>query len=625
MIIIVFSLIQPITLEEFERVKSLYPQFGKVMEGRGYIPSIDFVYAKYIYSTRDDGKNPFFPFALGEIERLQKKDYSDYYKEAITRAKTLSQLFLIHILLIYRDIYSLDNEIMDKMILLLHKQNLRADLTISGKYEEMAIQEYNFGNIKRSLHLFRYANLLAPMIRRIPLEGAKVALRYKKARFVPFLISYISSIKFVNNRYVFYYNLIVIIGLFLFFVGIGLVAWGFVDSISFMARAFRIKTPFRMFWIPGVTWALFVFLPLWVFIIIAFLITLLRVGKQRGIWAGMLLVMSGLLFTGMNSISPYLKDKEKKEIILAYYDPVHVNFKDFGETKFTRWLYGIKLLKTGRYYEARQVFKNLKLHRQYRDELSNNIGVSYFLEGKYDSALVYFRAAEEKDKNSPVYTFNIAKTYTNLLEFQKASQYFAKLKGSQKKLSDIIEVYPPLSWYRETIFRMRKSSIPLNLLFILIAGFILLAISIPKKSKGDMYCSVCGTVLVISLELEEKKVCEKCYIALAQSHSKGIRERIKKRIKRKADTIIQIKNLILNMIFPGIAHINNGFVMNGLFYSMLYTLLLGTRYSDKLLITESGSNIALMESSAAWFALLVIFFVFLIISTGRVSEYGSGR
>ena len=140
-----------------------------------------------------------------------------------------------------------------------------------------------------------------------------------------------------------------------------------------------------------------------------------------------------------------------------------------------------------------------------------------------------------------------------------------------------------------------------------------------------MYCSVCGTVLVISLELEEKKVCEKCYIALAQSHSKGIRERIKKRIKRKADTIIQIKNLILNMIFPGIAHINNGFVMNGLFYSMLYTLLLGTRYSDKLLITESGSNIALMESSAAWFALLVIFFVFLIISTGRVSEYGSGR
>ena len=625
MIIIVFSLIQPITLEEFERVKSLYPQFGKVMEGRGYIPSIDFVYAKYIYSARDDGKNPFFPFALGEIERLQKKDYRKYYKEAITRAKTLNQLFLIHILLIYRDIYSLDSEIMDKMILLLNKKNLRADLMISGKYEEMAIQEYNFGNIKRSLHLFRYANLLAPMIRRIPLEGAKVALRYKKARFVPFLISYISSIKFVNNRYVFYYNLIVIIGLFLFFVGIGLVAWGFVDSISFMARAFRIKTPFRMFWIPGFTWALFVFLPLWVFIIIAFLITLLRIGKQRGIWAGLLLVMSGLLFTGMNSISPYLKDNEKKEIILAYYDPVNVNFKDFGETKFTRWLYGIKLLKTGRYYEARQVFKNLKVHRQYRDELSNNIGVSYFLEGKYDSALAYFKAAEEKEKNSPVYIFNIAKTYTNLLEFQKASQYFAKLKGSQKKLSYIIEVYPPLSWYRETIFRMRKSSIPLNLLYILIAGFILLAISIPKKSKGDMYCSVCGTVLVISLELEEKKVCEKCYIALAQSHSKGIRERIKKRIKRKADTIIQIKNLILNMIFPGIAHINNGFVMNGLFYSMLYTLLLGTRYSDKLLITESGFNIALMESSAGWFALLVIFFIFLIISTGRVSEYGSGR
>ena len=58
---------------------------------------------------------------------------------------------------------------------------------------------------------------------------------------------------------------------------------------------------------------------------------------------------------------------------------------------------------------------------------------------------------------------------------------------------------------------------------------------------------------------------------------------------------------------------------------MLYTLLIVSRYSDKLLITESGFNIGLMESSAAWFALLVIFFIFLIISTGRVSEYGSGR
>jgi len=625
MIIIIFTFIQPVALEEFERVKSLYPQFGKVMEGRGYIPSIDFVYAKYIYSARDDGKNPFFPFALGEIERLQKRDYTGYYREAIKRAKTLNQLFLIHVLLIYRNIYSFDSEIMDKMILLLNKHNLRADLMISGKYEEMAIQEYNLGNIERSLHLFRYANLLAPMIRRIPLEGAKASLRYKKASFVSFLNSYISSIKFVNNRYVFYYNIIVIMGLFLLFVGISLISWGFVDSISFMARAFRIKTPFRMFWVPGVIWTLFVFLPLRLFLIIAFLITLLRIGKQRGIWAGLLLVMSGLLFTGMNSISPYLKDNKKKEIILAYYDPVHVNFKDIGETKFTRWLYGIKLLKTGRYYEARQVFKNLKVHRQYRDELSNNIGVSYFLEGKYDSALVYFKAAEEKGRNSPVYIFNMAKTYTNLLEFQKASQYFSKLKGSQKKNSDIIEVYPPLSWYRETIFRMRKSSIPPNLLCILIAGFVLLATSIPKRARGDMYCSVCGTVLVISLELEEKKVCEKCYIALAQSHSRGIRERIKKKIKRRTDTIIQIKNLIFNILFPGIAHINNGFVLNGLFYSMLYTLLIVSRYSDKLLITESGFNIALMESSAAWFALLVIFFIFLIISTGRVSEYGSGR
>ncbi|MCD6278001.1 tetratricopeptide repeat protein [candidate division WOR-3 bacterium] len=625
MITIIFTLIQPVVLEEFERVKSLYPQFGKVMEGKGYIPSIDFGYAKYIYSSRDDGKNPFFPFALGEIERLQKKDYTRYYREAIKRAKTLNQLFLIHVLLIYRNIYYFDSEIKEKMILLLNKQNLRADLMISGKYEEMAIQEYNLGNIERSLHLFRYANLLAPMIRRIPLEGAKASLRYRKASFVPFLISYINSIKFVNNRYVFYYNLIVIIGLFLLFVGIGLVAWGFVDSISFMARAFRIKTPFRMFWVPGVTWALFVFLPLRLFLIIAFLITLLRIGKQRGIWAGLLLVLSGLLFTGINSISPYLKDNEKKEIILAYYDPVHVNFKDFGETKFTRWLYGIKLLKTGRYYEARQVFKNLKVNRQFKDEIINNIGVSYFLEGKYDSALVCFKEAEQKEKKSPVYIFNMAKTYTNLLEFQKASQYFTKLKGSQKKISDILEVYPPLSWYRGTIFRMRKSSIPPNLLIILIAGFVLLATSIPKKARGDMYCSVCGTVLVISLELEEKKVCEKCYIALAQSHSKGIRERIKKTIKKKADTIIQIKNLIFSILFPGIAHINNGFVLNGLFYSMLYTLLIVSRYSDKLLITESGFNIGLMESSAAWFALLVIFFIFLIISTGRVSEYGSGR
>jgi len=353
---------------------------------------------------------------------------------------------------------------------------------------------------------------------------------------------------------------------------------------------------------------------------------LLRIGRRKGILIGSLVVLMASTMIVNAPLKNAYRNKNWEYFYKLRYDPINSGVRSINNP-YNMWLTGIQFLKNGKYLEARNDFRDLLGSERKKSDVLNNIGLTYYFEGKLDSALVLFKSALEYDPRNSVYNFNIAHVYSRMLKFQEASNHFKMARDVQDRGSNGIETYPPDKWVYEVFIphgwvkRYINNSIIVTFCFGIF--LIILFPFVRQKNRGK--CSVCSSPLIIDLELEEKKVCERCYKILSQSRSKGVRERLKRKIIKRATNIFSLKVFLLNLLLPGTAHFETGFWGGGLIYILFVAALIISRLSNKFLIITQTFEFKSYFGIISWYIFLFITYIVVLISTGRISERGYGR
>ncbi len=624
MINFIFCIIIDIYNKDFEVAKKIYPQFGKVVEGRGYIPSVDFIKAEELYKKYDDGKNPFIPLFIGELKRMKKEPYENFYNECILRIKTLQEAVIVDLIFINGLNFKWSSLVKDKIHDIYEIKNVKADYYISQIYEKKGWEERNIGNNKTSLYLIASAIDVAPMRRELALQGFKLTLNSNRRECLGYLFRYIKSFKYINNSVYLIHNTITFFIILLLLFIISLIIYSFKNAVEYLGKLFSIKTKLKEFWITGICYSMIVFLPWKIFISIFVLLSLFFLSKRERIIVGIILLATGILCGFKIPIEKFLKNTNNLNILNSFYDPVNNRFETEKIDLYDQWLKGTALLKIEESYLAREIFKDMLKHRGYKEKILNNIGVSFYIEGKYDSALYYFLQAEKNKIPEIEYIyFNIAKTYAKLLDFPNSSKYFSmidKLKGSKFEIYDF---YPDeKSIY---VFLFRSFNI-LNFysVFFIFAGFIIILFSyIFKKEIVPVHCSLCKGAAVNLNKIEEIPVCEKCFEKISFSQSKSLRKRLMKLIENKGKRRERILYIIMNIFLPGSVHINKRFIFAGFIFLFIYNLILVNLLGNLVYILPVSNYSTPIHGFLVMIIILSIFYCILIISTGRIVDYGS--
>uniref|UniRef100_A0A7C4Y5D7 Uncharacterized protein n=1 Tax=candidate division WOR-3 bacterium TaxID=2052148 RepID=A0A7C4Y5D7_UNCW3 len=623
MITILFAFLIDIYNPDFEKAKLLYPPFGKVIEGKGYIPSIDFKKCEEIYLKNDDGKNPFIPLFLGELKRIKKEPFDNYYIESISRIKNLQEALIIDLVFIRGLNFKWSDMVKEKMNDLYEINNIKADFYISKIYEKKAIEERLSGNIKTSLYLISSSIDAAPMRREIALEGIKFTFGKQWKQCIHYFLKYIYSFKFINNSVFLIYNTFCFLITFILLIVFSFLLFSLYNGIFITGRAFSIKTRLKEFWIPGIFYSIVVFLPWKIFIPLFFLFSIIFLSRKRRIVIGVLFILIGLFSGYRFSLNKFLKDENNINILNSFYDPVNNLFESERKENYIQWLKGCALLKIEECQIAREVFKDLLIRMREKEKILNNIGVSFYIEGNYDSALYYFLETEKRNFPQKEYVyFNIAKTYAKLLDFPNSTKYFSKIEKLKGKKYEIYDFTPE---EKEVYIKIFKFFDILNFHFLFSTGIGILLILFSiffKKEFTYQVCSVCKSPALLPEKLDEDNiVCEKCFEKISFSQSKSLRKRVMRTISLKSKIRRKMAYIILNLFLPGSVHINNRFIFNGIFYIFIYNIflmnLLGNFYNF--------SNTAYVNIHGSLFFILFIalYYILLIFSTGRIVEYGS--
>lgn len=624
MIIFIGSFIIDVYYKEFEFTKNLYPQFGKVVEGKGYMPSVDFAIAEEIYRMNDDGHNPFIPLFIGELKRIKKQPFEDYYRESISRIKNLSQAVIIDLVFINGMNFKWSNIVKDKIHNIYEEKNIKADYYISKIYEKKGWEEKMIGNSKTSLHLIASAIDVAPMRRELALQGFKLTLTLNMRDCFVYLLRYLKSYKYINNSVFLIYNTLTFLIIFTTLFIISIIIYSFQGALKYISRLFSLKIKLREFWIPGICYALVVFSPWKIFVPIFIFIAIIFVSRKKRIFIGFLLIFTGILCGFKIPFDKYLRNNNNLNVLNSFYDPVNNTFETERKEIYNQWLKGIALLKIEESHLARDIFKEMFRYSKEKEKILNNIGVSFYIEKNYDSSLVYFLEAEKKNFPEIEYVyFNIAKNYAKLLDFTNSTKYFSKIEKLKGHKYEIYDFYPDEKSIYGTIIR-NFNFFNLYSLIFLISGFILFFISfVFKKEIFVSNCSICKNPILILHTTEEISICEKCYEKTSFSQSKSLKKRIMKLIEMKSKKMMRVEYIIMNLFLPGSVHINKGFIFEGLFFLCIYNFVILNLFGNLFY----NLPVSLYTTPVHGFLILIItmsiFYIILILSTGKIVEYGA--
>ena len=611
---------------EIKALEKIYPEFYKIVEGKGYIPSIDLNKAERLIKYNDDGKNPFFAYARGEIRRLQKQNSDQFYTNAIERANRYDELFLLDKMFIRLNLLKYSKNVESKILNSLKSSNVVANFPLSKLYEELGLEFIRNGKTQKGIHTLEFAARIAPPRSSLNLVLMKAYFPLNVAKSFYYFGRYFSSVRFFFDRILLYSNMLTFLTVFFALFIISIMLNGFIDSVTYLSRLFSISTGLKQGWIPAAIFSLFVFIPLKYFIFVFIIFSLLKIGRGKGILVGSLAVLMVCTMIVNMPLKNAYSNKNWEYFYKLRYDPVNSEVKSIHHP-YNIWLVGIHFLKNGKYSDARNEFRTLLGSERKKSDVLNNIGLTYYFEGELDSALVLFKSTLEYDPKNSVYNFNIAHVYSRMLEFEKASNHFNMAKGIQDRESEGIETYPPDRWVYEVFMSHNWVKRYANIFIIatFCFGIFLIILFLFIRQKNSSICSVCGSPLVIDLELEEKKVCERCYKILSQSRSKGVRERLKRKIIKRATNIFSLKVYLLNLFLPGTAHVGTDFWGNGSIYILLVTALIVSRLSNKILIITQTYEFKSYFGTVSWYILLAITYISILISTRRISERGYGR
>lgn len=550
------------------------------------------------------------------------------FRGVIDGMSSIDELYLLDSLMLSAALYSKSDFVESRLLKVIKCDDKFVHSSIARNYAKRGVLDLKAGNVDKAQRELKFALKSDPSNRNIPIILMKCNIP-KWGKVCRNLWEYFYTYGFLDNRVSLIENIMFLFVIFLGLVYIAFVISGLFESVPFLSEWVRQRMKISNLWVPALLFSLFVWLPILIFLAILVGISFVKMSKKSLINLTVLSVIFPLAIAYTNQIKVnFSTDSPTYQVFKARCDPYNYRINE-SENPYGYVVKGIEAARMGELTRAESLFQKGYEEKESLIFLTNAASV-YFKEGNYDDALSFCKKVVSLDPDNPISNLIMATIYLDRLDFDEVSEYIERATKSGPEFADRelpIYQYPPDSWLLSDIFRASGVGLyikesKLYIFFILTVFFVILS-SIKRLKDG--LCPICGRILINSVKIGEEKVCDICADKLSVTESKSIRERLKRRTKNRSHRVTRLKNFIMNLIFPGSAHLYNrksftgiGLLLLGSVLLVIYVAPLYFSSSDVIQYKASIGNIIYRYS-------LIIYYLLVLLLTWRLGANGDRR
>ena len=557
--------------------------------------------------------------------RLESDSLVPDFIKAVEDVGSISDLYLLDSLVLLKGLYSKSDFIEGELLNLIKDDDEFIHSTISRNYLKRGILDLEAGIEEKGIRELRFSLLVDPSRRIIPIILMKYNFPIWGEVFKN-LKEYFYTYIFLDNWISIIVKIMSLITIFLGTLYIAIVISGLFKSVPFLSEWVRQRMKISSLWIPALLFSLFVWLPILTFLAILIGISLIKLRKKSYIRLAIISFIFPLILAYTFEIKlNFSSNSPAYHSYKSRYDPYNYSI-DEVEFPYGYAVKGVEMAMIGESSKAESLFE-----KGYENNESLiflvNLSSLYFSENNYNDALAFSEKVVSIDPDNPIANLTMATIYLDRLDFEVVSKYIEIATKSGYEFAERelpIYQYPPDSWLLSEIFKvggMGKFIKESKLYFFFILAVFFTVLSSIRRVQ-DEYCPICGRVLINSIKIEEKKVCDICAERLSMTESKSIRERLKRYTRRKSDRIALFKYFVMNLIFPGSAHIYGKKWLSGMVLLLLGSLLLfiyiGPFYSQ----SEEIMQYEISVGNNIFIYFIIFYYLLVLFLTWRLSTNG---
>jgi tetratricopeptide (TPR) repeat protein len=548
------------------------------------------------------------------------------FKDSLINASSIKEIYRLDSLLLSQNLFKESELTEKKLIEIIRGNNDYINSKLAKKYLKAGIADLKKGRIEKGERELIFAYELDPSNRRIPLIMVKASFP-SPIRMTKHLVSYISTIKFLNNKVFLIKILILFLILFSFWTILSTVGASIVFFITYITKWIQSTFNFSGLWIGAILFSLFVWLPIQIVFLILVAISLLKMNKPNLIRCATFLILLPLLIS-------------YSYIISINFNPSSYTYREF-KTRFNPYNYELDYPVTPYGYSTKGIEQarkgNLSAAKDFLEKGYNirrdinyweNLCSVYYAEKDTVQTRKFCESILSRNPKNQIANITIIKMHLDELNFSAADDHMKRsgiqnFEISRKELP--LYRYPPERWLYKYIFVPRdlfKHLASKNLYVMIIIG-ICIAIMAAFKKEKEKYCPICKSLMLSNKK--EENICLSCITKLSLTKSKSIRERLKRRITAKAFKVDKFTNILMNLIIPGSAHFYKNRHLEGVIISFFAAIFLLIFLNSALFQIDESLLYRTSIGNSIFTISLVIFYSLLLYSSWRLEPYGNGR
>lgn len=541
---------------------------------------------------------------------------------------SIEELYLLDSLFLSKGLYSKSDFVHSKLIKLVRSNENFIHTSLSNNYSRRGILDLKNNDAEKGIRELNFSFQLDPSRKSIPI----VLIKYYFPNWQKVLINlkkYFSTYAFLNNRVGLIMNIIYFTIIFLGAIYIAIIISGLFKTVPFLSEWVRQRMKISSLWIPAIIFSLFVWLHILIFLVIIAGISLIKLTKKAYIKLAIISFITPFFIAYTNEIMTNFSNNSPVYLsYMARYDPYNFTVDEL-KFPYAYAVKGIELAKRAETVRAESLFQKGYNNNESLIFMANLASLN-FSQKNYDKALDLSKKIVSIDPENPIANLTMATIYLERLNFEEVTMYIERATRSGPEYAERelpIYQYPPDNWLIGEIFKasgIGKFIIRSKLYIFFILGIFFVILSLIKRSKED-FCPLCDRVLINRVKIEDENICDICASQLSMTDSKSIRERLKRYIRRKTYRLKLIKYFIMNLIFPGSAHLYKSKWFLGIFLLILDSILLfiytGPFYSE----SEVFHQFEISNLGNIFIYLIVIYYIIVMFLTWRLTINGDRR
>jgi tetratricopeptide (TPR) repeat protein len=380
-------------------------------------------------------------------------------------------------------------------------------------------------------------------------------------------------------------------------------------------------------WVGALLFSMFVWLPLQYALLILLAISLLKMNKTN-------LIRCATILTVLSVLISY------SYIISRNYNPSSSFYKEF-KTRFNPRVYGfdspvtpygysIKGIELSKKGDLSGAMDFLEKGYQLRRDINylENLCAVHYARGDTTKVLTLCESILSNQPRNEIANITIIKIFLDALNFDEATRYIEK---SGVRLSEVTEKEPPIYRYPPEKWLYKYIFVPRGMfrhffnhkLYLMVLIAICLTLMAVFKKEGENYCPICKSFMLSSRT--EDNMCISCASRLLLTKSKSIRERLKRRIVKKAMIVDRVSNILMSLFTPGSAHFYKKRHLEGIIISFFAAIFLLIFLFTILYQPEKTLQYRTSIGKNTFKVSLFLFYSLLMYSSWGLEPYGNGR